>query len=65
MATRFAIFTSALLALGSICACATHTSGACTGDPEALGYREGSLGQHECASALSSDSRSAYERGWG
>ena len=65
MATRFAIFTSALLALGSISACATHTSGACTGDPEALGYREGSLGQHECASALSSDSRSAYERGWG
>jgi len=65
MATRVAILTCVVLAFGALSGCATRADVACSGDPEALGYREGSLGQHRCDTDLSSEFRTAYERGWG
>jgi hypothetical protein len=64
MATRVAILTCAVLAFGALSGCATHADVTCIGDPEALGYREGSAGQNRCSTGLSSESRAAYERGW-
>jgi len=65
MATRVAMLTCAVLAFGALSGCATRADVACSGDPEALGYREGSRGQQRCGTDLSSESRVAYERGWG
>jgi Protein of unknown function (DUF2799) len=65
MATRVAIFACAALTFSALSGCATRADVACIGDPEALGYREGSLGQHNCATDLSSEARIAYDRGWG
>jgi len=59
------MLTYAVLAIASLGGCATRAEIACVGDPEALGYREGSLGQRRCGNDLSSEGRIAYERGWG
>jgi Protein of unknown function (DUF2799) len=64
MATRVAVLVCVVLSFGAITGCATHPDMACSGDPEALGYREGSLGQHRCGAALSSPARVAYDLGW-
>jgi hypothetical protein len=53
-----------VLSFGAITGCATHPDTACVGDPEALGYHEGSLGQHRCGAAMSNPTRVAYDRGW-
>ena len=65
MATRVATLTYAVLAIGALAGCATRADTACVGDPESLGYQEGNLGQHRCVVDLSSEARTAYERGWG
>jgi hypothetical protein len=64
MATRVAVLVCVVLSFGAITGCATHPNTACAGDPEALGYHEGSLGQHRCAGMLSNPARVAYDQGW-
>ncbi len=43
--------------------CAAHLPTACVGDPEMLGYHDGTLGQRLCAN-LRGDAGVAYESGW-
>ncbi len=43
--------------------CATHPPTACVGDPETLGYHDGTLGQRLCANSRG-DAGVAYESGW-
>jgi len=65
MATRF----RSLLCIGVgfcllLAGCASHSSLACGGDAESLGYHEGIHGQTGCRAALSTDDAIAYQNGW-
>ena len=63
MATRYRHLLSICFVV-VIGACATHPNVGCVGDADALGYRDGSLGQHSCSATLSHDQSIAYQSGW-
>jgi hypothetical protein len=59
--SRFGHFV--LLSYLLLTGCATHLPTACVGDPETLGYHDGTLGQRMCAKSRG-DAGVAYESGW-
>jgi hypothetical protein len=63
MATHSRFGRFVLLSYLLLTGCATHPPTACVGDPETLGYHDGTLGQRLCAN-LRGDSGVAYESGW-
>ena len=60
--SRFGLFV--LLSSLLLTACATPVPIACVGDPETLGYHDGTLGQRVCADAARGIADVAYQSGW-
>ncbi len=60
--SRFGLFV--LLSSLLLTACATRVPIACVGDPETLGYHDGTLGQRVCADAARGMPTSLIESGW-